>query len=149
MTADDKNKIAAFCVALLAIATQATNQKYFGRVRLLFKVYKAFSDCIKSRNPKFDSIKHINKSVLDILTSYVWSEDWQSLKDASDVEKITVSSAFRILYTFRIGSLFVAQIKVSTCFSRDIMKGLFRSLCPVPLEGEVGKMVKLYTDNTL
>lgn len=107
--------------------------------RMLYEGYNNVRDKYNQRN---------EKKIPDILRLNSPRKDFASLtKD----QKITVGQVLNIVYTFRVGDMFLSVLEKEKCsvLSSDIMEKAIESIWPLPSQNDVDKIFRLYTENKI
>jgi hypothetical protein len=60
--------------------------------------------------------------------------------------KLVIGQAINMAYTFRIADIFVVALQGDNRFGSEVRKRLLSSLSPIPVEGDVRRIISLYTE---
>lgn len=148
ITLDEKNRIARGGIAL-AIGTSIAIMQYFHKspagitnyLRLLYEGYNNVRDRFNQRFPY---------KIPDILRMESPRKEFAVM---TDDEKTTVGQMLNMVYTFRIGDMYLdvcSKSSTKTVFSDStILDMIDKGISPLPERNELEKIYKLYTDEKL
>ena len=139
----ERDRISAFCVALLTFMTQVCHREA-PIWSFQLTVYKAFADAGDFVRKKGKLYRCLFPDIdIDESTFPNWHKNLG--KHIESQGNLTMTKAINIHYTFRIGDIFISRLKCPGVFSSEIEEKLATQLSPVPTETELKRLFLLYT----
>jgi len=108
-------------------------------LRLLYEGYNNIRDKYNQRH---------ERQIPDVLKINSPRKDFALL---TDNQKITVGQVLNMVYTFRIGDMFLSVLEEEkpSLLSSEVIEKAIESIWPFPTQSDVNKIYKLYTENRI
>lgn len=108
-------------------------------MRMLYEGYNAVRD-------KYN--QHFERQIPVILKIDSPRKDFAEM---TGNEKITVGQVMNMIYTFRIGDMFLSELEKEKCsyLSSDTIERAIDAIWPTPLQKETNKIYRLYTESKI
>jgi hypothetical protein len=135
--------ISAISVAMIVVSLQITHKEcpYWNVIQMIYKGYTMTGDLVK-KNPTCYSFL-FPRLKINVKLFPDWHEELG--RHVGD-NKLVIGQAINMAYTFRIADIFVVALQGDNRFGSEVRKRLLSSLSPIPVEGDVRRIISLYTE---
>lgn len=137
--------VSKMAIAVLVAIIQGIHKEFIisKSISIGYSAYGSLGDLIEKAP---NDIKQALPSFLQADNYPTWHRELSANADMSD---LSMAMAINMLYTFRIGDVFVSQLVSNDKYSDEILHSVAYSLSPIPVQSEQYKLVRLFPDGKL